>query len=270
MVVYWDLVFVFNFLVDYLLLFGAARLAGRTIPRLRLLAGAGLGGAYAAVQLLFPRSAILLLLVLALIGAAAFGGSGRALKLTLLFFLCACGLAGTVLLLGQSFGGVDRLARGVILAQLPWGAFLLAGGMSYLLLSVIFRNGAAHTGKETADVQLTCRGRTVRVRLLRDTGNTLTDPLTGRGVPVIDVHALGEFISAEETAALPRIPYCSLGCADGSLPLLYCEAVTLNNIALGPRAVALTERSLGDGGAYAGLWCEGAEREDTYVQKAMA
>ena len=31
-----------------------------------------------------------------------------------------------------------------------------------------------------------------RVRLLRDTGNTLCDPVTGLGVPVIDRHALGD------------------------------------------------------------------------------
>ena len=44
MVIYIESVFTFNVLVDYLLLFGAARLAGRTVARRRLLFGAAVGG----------------------------------------------------------------------------------------------------------------------------------------------------------------------------------------------------------------------------------
>ena len=270
MVIYVESVLAFNFLLDYLLLFGAARLAGRTVARRRLLLGAAVGGAYAAVQLFLPRSALLLLLALALMGAAAFSGSGRAVKLTLLFFLVSCGFGGAVVLLGQGTGAMTRLARGVVAADLPWGVFGLAAGISYLLLSVVFRFGAARTGKETADVTVTYRGKTVCVRLLRDTGNTLCDPATGFGVPVIDRRALGDLVSEEEAAALPRIAYCSVGNADGTLPLLCCEGITVDGIKLGPRAVALTERPPGDGGAYAGLWCEACEKGEKNVQNAMA
>ena len=217
MVIYIESVFVFNALVDYLLLFGAARLAGRTVARRRLLLGAAVGGIYAAAQLFLPESVLFLLLSLAGMGAAAYYGSGRAIKLTLLFFLASCGLAGVVVLLGQGLGSMARLARGVVTADLPWGIFLAAAGISYLLLSVVFHFGAARTGKETADVTVTYRGKAVRVRLLRDTGNTLCDPATGFGVPVIDRHALGDLVSEEEAAALPRI--CG-GNPDGKLHLL--------------------------------------------------
>ena len=117
MVIYIESVFAFNVLVDYLLLFGAARVAGRTVARRRLLLGAAVGGIYAAVQLFLPKSVVLLLLGLALMGAAAYRGSGRAVKLTLLFFLASCGLAGVVMLLGQSLGSMARLARGVVTAD---------------------------------------------------------------------------------------------------------------------------------------------------------
>lgn len=215
MVIYIESVFAFNVLVDYLLLFGAARVAGRTVARRRLLLGAAVGGIYAAVQLFLPKSVVLLLLGLALMGAAAYRGSGRAVKLTLLFFLASCGLAGVVMLLGQSLGSMARLARGVVTADLPWGVFLIAAGTSYLLLSVVFRYGAARTGSETADVVIAYRGKTARVRLLR------------------------------------------------------CEAITVDEIKLGSRAVALAEHPLGDGGAYAGLWCEGCEKGEKYGELAQ-
>lgn len=270
MVIYVESVLAFNFLLDYLLLFGAARLAGRTVTRRRLLLGAAVGGAYAAVQLFLPRSVLLLLLALALMGAAAFSGSGRAVKLTLLFFLISCGFGGAVVLLGQGTGAMTRLARGVVAADLPWGVFGLAAGLSYLLVSVVFRFGAARTGGEIAETVITYRGRSAHVRLLRDTGNTLSDPVTGLGVPVVDRHALGDLVSEKEAAALPRIAYCSVGNADGTLPLLCCEGITVDGIKLGPRAVALTERPPGDGGAYAGLWCEACEKGEKNVQNAMA
>ena len=146
---------------------------------------------------------------------------------------------------------------------------MIAAGLSYLLLSVVFRFGAARTGREVAEAVITYRGKTARVRLLRDTGNTLSDPATGLGVPVVDRHALGGLVSKEEAAALPRIPYCSVGRADGSLPLLRCEAITVDEIKLGSRAVALAEHPLGDGGAYAGLWCEGCERGEKHGELAQ-
>ena len=92
---------------------------------------------------------------------------------------------------------------------------------------------------------------------------------TGIGVPVIDRHALGDLISEEETATLPHIAYCSVGNADGTLPLLRCEAITVDEIKLGSRAVALAEHPLGDGGAYAGLWCEGCERGEKHGELAQ-
>ena len=107
------------------------------------------------------------------------------------------------------------------------------------------------------------------LKRLRDTGNTLCDPVTGLGVPVIDRHALGDLISEEETATLPHIAYCSVGNADGTLPLLRCEAITVDGIKLGSRAVALAEHPLGDGGAYAGLWCEGCEKGEKHGELAQ-
>ena len=65
------------------------------------------------------------------------------------------------------------------------------------------------------------------------------------------------------------IAYCSVGNADGTLPLLRCEAITVDEIRLGARAVALAEHPLGDGGAYAGLWCEGCEKGEKHGELAQ-
>lgn len=144
MVVYWDLAALVNGAADYLLLLSAARLAGRTVPRLRLLGAAAFGAAYAVLRLVLPCSPWLNAAAFVGMALLAFRGTGRALKLGLLTLLLSCALGGGVLLLGQCCGTLERVARGVIFAQLPWGVLLGAMGVTYLLLSTVFRGGARH------------------------------------------------------------------------------------------------------------------------------
>ena len=254
MIVYWDLVLLFNFLTDYLLLFCTVRLSGLTVKRVRLTASALLGAAYAVVQLVFPRSFFCLLGVLALMGAQAFFGTGRALKLTLLFAALSCALGGAALLLGQLFGSLERLARGLVFAELPWVVFLAAAVLCYLILGVVFRYGARHTGGELARVTLTYRGKSASLTLLRDTGNTLTDAQTGAGIPVVSERAVRGLLTADEIALLPCVPYRCVGTQDGFLPVFRCDELSCDGVSLGARLVAVSPNVVGAG--YVGLWGE--------------
>lgn len=267
MIVYWDLVLLFNFLMDYLLLFCTVRLSGFAVRRLRLTLAALLGAAYAVVQLVFPRSFFCLLAVLALMGAQAFFGTGRAIKLTLLFGALSCALGGAALFLGQLSGSLERLARGLVFAELPWGVFLAAAALCYLILGIVFRCGARHTGGELAQVTVTYRGKSASLSLLRDTGNTLTDAQTGTGIPVVSERAVRDLLSADEIALLPSIPYHCVGTQEGFLPVFRCDELRCDGVSLGSRLVALSPNVLGAG--YVGLWCEGCEGGQN-VQKALA
>ena len=268
MIVYWDLVLLFNFLTDYLLLFCTVRLSGFDVKRLRLTLSALLGAVYAVVQLVFPRSFFCLLAVLALMGAQAFFGTGRALKLTLLFAALSCALGGCVLILGQVSGSAERLARGLVLAELPWGVFFAAAVLCYLILGIVFRYGARHTGGELAQVTITYRGKSASFTLLRDTGNTLTDAQTGAGIPVVGERAVRNLLSAGEIARLPCVPYRCVGMQEGFLPVFRCDELRCDGVSLGARLVAVSPNVLG-GGAYVGLWCEGSEGGNN-VQKTLA
>lgn len=256
MVVYWDLVLLFNFLTDYLLLYCAAQLSGFGIRRKRIALGAFAGAAYAVVQLLFPKSVLVMLAVLALMGVLTFFGTGRAIRLTLLFAALACAFGGGVLLLGQVFGTTRQLAHGVLFAELPWRVFFAAAVLSYLLLGFVFRGSAQHTDSELAAVTIFYHGASVSLTLLRDTGNTLTDPQTGVGIPVISKHAVRELLGEDEIALLPCVPYCSVGTQSGSLPVFCCDELKCDGVSLGARPIAVSANVLG-GGRYVGLWCEG-------------
>ncbi|MDO4812657.1 MAG: sigma-E processing peptidase SpoIIGA [Eubacteriales bacterium] len=256
MVVYWDLVLLFNFLTDYLLLYCTAHLSGFGIRRGRIALGAFAGAAYAVVQLLFPKSVLLMLAVLVLMGALTFFGTGRAIRMTLLFAALACAFGGGVLLIGQMFGTTRQLARGVMFAELPWKVFFAAAVLSYLLLGFVFRGSAQHTDSELASVTIFYHGASVSLTLLRDTGNTLTDPQTGVGIPVVSEGALRRILSAEEVRCLPQIAYCCVGTQQGHLPVFYCDELQCDGVSLGARPIAVSVNMLG-GGRYVGLWCEG-------------
>ena len=251
MVVYWDLAALVNGAADYLLLLSAARLAGRTVPRLRLLGAAAFGAAYAVLRLVLPCSPWLTAAAFVGMALLAFRGTGRALKLGLLTLLLSCALGGGVMLLGRCVGSLARVARGVIFAQLPWGVLLGAMGVTYLLLSTVFRGGARHDGGELLRVTLTRGGKTVTLRLLHDSGNLLTDPLTGESVPVIGQSALRALLPEREEGYITLS--CTTAGGSGTLRAFYCDSVRVNGRDLGRRLVAVSPDIYGDSG-FQGVW----------------
>ena len=257
MVVYWDLAALVNGAADYLLLLSAARLAGRTVPRLRLLGAAAFGAAYAVLRLVLPCSPWLNAAAFVGMALLAFRDTGRAFKLGLLTLLLSCALGGGVLLLGQCCGSLGRIARGVIFAQLPWGVLLGAMGVTYLLVS---------TG-ELLRVRLTRGGKTVTLRLLHDSGNLLTDPLTGESVPVIGQSALRALLPEREEGYITLS--CTTAGGSGTLRAFYCDSVRVNGRDLGRRLVAVSPDIYGDSG-FQGVWrMEEQEGAHELVQAAL-
>ena len=268
MVVYWDLAAAWNFALDYILLLGTLRLAGRPIRRRRVALAALLGAAYSAAALAAPLAPWTLVPAALLLCLVAFGRT-RFVKLTLLFALLACSLGGGVLLLGRVSGGMDRLARGMVYAQLPWGVFFAAAGLSYLLLTLVFRGGAKYGGGDLVRARIEYGGHSVELTLLRDTGNTLSDPLTGEGVPVIEKSFLAPLFSEENGPGAAYRTFTALRCrtvgAAETLDAFRCDALTVDGRALGARLIAIAPEPIGNGG-YQGLWFadekEEAERYD--------
>ena len=116
-VVYLDSVVFFNALLDYLLVLVSARLAGIPLRRGRYVLCGLLGGLYAAAVFLpgwgFLSDTPVKLAAGVLLALVAFGGERHFLRLTLLTFAVACGLAGTVLALGLAAGQSIPNARGI-------------------------------------------------------------------------------------------------------------------------------------------------------------
>ena len=169
--IYLDLTAGLNFLVDLLLMMAADRLAGFPRCLRRLLPAAALGGIYSGVCLLpgfsFLGNGLWRTVVLGLMCLLGFGWDRSALRRGAVF-----------LLLSMALGGMAMGFRQSRFSLLVPEAILL-----FLLCRLAF--GGQIGGREYVPVTLSYGGQQHHLTALRDTGNSLRDPLTGEAVLVI-------------------------------------------------------------------------------------
>ena len=215
--VYLDLVMLLNFLVDFLLLLGTNRLSGFPAAPGRCALAAVFGSIYAGCCLLpgfrFLGNFLWRCVSLCLMALLAFGFRRNAVK-----------RGGVFLLLSLSLGGMA-----LCFAKQNFAALTLGAAGVWLLCRVSFGDGPV--GREYVPVTLTFQGKTISFTALRDTGNTLRDPITGEPVLVVSGE-VGEALTGltqrqlssplETMAARPLpglrlIPYHAVGNSGGLL-----------------------------------------------------
>lgn len=227
--IYLDLVFVLNFLVDFLLLLGTNRLSGFPSDSKRLAGASVLGGAYACSCLLpgFSFLSSVLWRVVSLGGMAfiAFGWNRSSVKRCAVFILLSMALGGVALSLGRK----------------SWQTLIPAALGMYLLCRFSFPEGIGDGNY--VPLTLTYGGNQVELIGLRDTGNTLRDPVTGEQVLVISPAAAQkltdltaeqlrhplETLAARVVPGLRLIPYHAVGTGAGMLLALRFEDVKIGN-----------------------------------------
>ena len=278
-VIYVDTLFLLNALVDYLLLLCAARLAGEPLKRLRFALGAVLGGGYAVAIFLpglgFLESPLCRLAAAVLMVLAAFQGSRRLGRQVLIFFALSCAFAGGVLAVSMLGGQGLSLNRGVIYSGMDLKIVLLSAAGCYVVLSLLLQKVVRHTSLtgELKQVRLELGERAVELTALTDTGNTLTDPVTGQGVMVAEGTRLLPLFPPEQrpdaralrdpAGALERLtgaggrfrllPYRSVGVDRGLLLAVRVDRAVVDGQGRGAMVVALSPNPVSDGGGYAAL-----------------
>lgn len=278
-VVYIDSLFLLNFIVNYLLLLATAKLAGELIRRWRLALGAALGALYAAA-VFFPGMGFLLhplckLGFAVLLLLAGFGGSRRLLRVTLVFFGLSCAFGGGIFAIGLLGGRGLSLKNGILYSAMDLRLVLLSAAVCYVILTLVFRRTARHDVRELIPTILTLGNRRVALTALVDTGNTLTDPATGRPVMVADadrilplipcgselseasfqdpVATMERLSGAEHGRRFRLLPYQAVGVECGMLLALRLDRAQVGEKDYGGILVALSPNRVSDGGGYNAL-----------------
>ena len=250
--VYLDLVVILNFLVDFLLLLGTNRLAGFPTEGKRLALAAAFGGLYSGVCLLagfrFLGNTLWRLVSLAGMAGIAFGWNRSTLK-----------RGGVFILLSMALGGI---ALGFGRANVP--SLVLAAGGMWLLCRAAFGDGVGQ--REYVNVELAYGENREAVIALKDSGNTLRDPVTGEQVLVIAGDVAGrltglteaqlrtplETLAQRPLPGLRLVPYRAVGQGSGMLLALRFSDVKINGRRQSA-VVAFAGEGLGSGQMYQAL-----------------
>lgn len=276
MVVYLDVLFAVNALMDGASLLAASALGGVRIGRLRLLFAALLGGGYAVLAAVLPPLSALPIRLLVGVGlcTAAFVGQLNFVRVCALYFVVAASFAGLASALGAVSGRRLLFGAGYYFA-VPLRVLLLAAAAGYALSGVLLRGDARHgpLRREVEHVRICFARRECEVRLLHDTGNVLAEPVSGRPVIVLGREMacmlLGEPLraamkSTEDAAAclasLPSaiacrcglLPYRAVGVEGGMLLYFRPDSVQRADGAIFDCVCAVGPESIGNG-AYDGL-----------------
>lgn len=268
--VYADAVFVLNLIVNYLLLRTSARLGGAAIRNKRLLCGALLGAAY-AVAVYLPGLRWLSAFPVKLLCAAgmivlAFGRRRGALRQAAVFGGMTLALCGAVYGVELLKGGQLRYRADALFYPVTFFSLLLTAAAVSLACRLLLPK-LTFAADSILPVTLRLRGRCVHLNALRDSGNTLCDPVSGESVltvywqavrPLFPLALSAEDVISPANLALrlkdyaPRlIPYRAVGVSSGLLLAFPCE-ITLNNQTK-TGLVALSPTPVSERGAYEAL-----------------
>ena len=243
------IVFFLSFVVDTLLLLAANRLCG-SITKLRKILFAGLFGGIYSLWCIIPGFQFLgsffwRLIFLFLTGAIAYGISAYAIRRIAVYIFLSLALSGVMA--GMEKGGIFD--------------FVSAVGMVLLLCFFGFRGKIA--GRQYLPVELSFGDKKMQITALRDTGNTLRDPITGSQVLVV-----GADVAQQLTGLTPnqlKTPVESMNALPG-LRLVPYRTIDSHNFLLalhlprvkigtwqGGTLVAFAPNSLSPEGAYQAL-----------------
>ncbi len=205
--IYGDVLFAINFTMDFLTLFVVGKIMHRQIRPARYCLAAAIGAVYGVAAVFLCGNSIFSLLinlaVSALMCYTAYGG--RVLSCTALFYCTGCLLGGgmTALyhLVNKSFaagaiyayGSVRTLSESI---PLGWMAVMAA------LVGIAAVAGGRISGKsQTARIVTVYAsaigGRTVEFEALTDSGNLLTEPMSGAPVIIADRRTVSEIAGPE-------------------------------------------------------------------------
>lgn len=230
-VVYLDVFFLINFIMDYIIVTITSWIRRKKVNYIRRVLSAVFGALYSIVIIkpLFyhlTNTMFLNVLVAAVMVIIAFGfiDISTYLKNVLLLFGVSFMMSGAINYLYYSTI-IGKYVRSVISGTsnkvVNARRFIIASFLAYVLLNLIVRiisvikrdNGLYY------DVKITYRGKSVIAKALLDTGNSLVEPITGKKVHLAEYNILKPLVEGDEKVKenFYAIPFHSVGKENGIL-----------------------------------------------------
>ena len=274
-IVYVDVLFFLNLLVNYLLLLATAKIAAVHTKRLKLFFAALFGAAY-AVAAFVPDFGFLLSPVMRLVSGVSmvligFSQAKHLLRLCLIFFAVSAGFGGLIFALSLAQGG-GQVTEHFIL-PINFTVLIATFFVAYALFSLIFQRLGRNLAGKMMDVTIMLGGNSVTLNGFVDSGHSLTCPMTQHPVFITTSAHLSPLFSPEVNALLTEqnllnpidllptlqekkhngfylIPYTAIGQALGFLLCFAPDKVSMDKKEIPGIRIALSPTAVSDGGQY--------------------
>lgn len=226
--IYLDVLFCVNFVIDYIILLTVRRFMDLRVRKLRLLAGAAVGGLTSFVILL-PAMPSGLSLIFSLAFAFAVAGTafapmprGLFIKTSAAFFLISFGYSGLMLAILLIFSPESLIIRnGSVYIGISPMVLLVTTVFCYVILRVILRlTGRGGTSGASCTLRISSDGKTTEYKALVDTGSSLREPFSGKPVIIVSEQA-----GTQGGKGMRLVPFSSVG-GEGLLRAYYPDRIT--------------------------------------------
>ena len=207
-IIYADILITINLAVDYFVLFGTARLAGAQFLRMRALFASAIGALY-SLCVIFPLEQWALSLSRLAVSAAmvliCFGKrrAGEFFRLLAIFYLCGFVFSGFMLLLGiLAQPNAFLLKNGVVYFEFSAMEIVVAACAAFLLTEILRRLFRHKEAEGACMAKIYYNGKAAVLKGFTDTGNSLTEPLSGAPVAVCRLDSLKKLFPQEMLSEL--------------------------------------------------------------------
>lgn len=212
--IYGDVLFLINFSMDFLSLFITGKIMHFKVKTWRALAAASIGGIYGVASLFFPFDGVLL--VLANIACAvimcftAFKSKGKVssvLVCCLLFYGVGMLLGGAMTALYSRIGrytGYISIGGSIstVFGDIPMWVFALAAALAAVITYACGRLIARKGSEERVRITFGFLGKSAEADCLVDSGNLLSEPITGTPVICLKREAASDVFPPDIVSAM--------------------------------------------------------------------
>ena len=210
---YVDVLFLVNFMMDYLLLLLLKKMLKCTATHGRLLLGATVGALFSCLIIILPipYTVIKLLLFHGVVNIFMIQTGLKIKKGKELIKACALLYVGGFLLGGIMQALHQYVSKGSLFFAIAAFGYYLASKLWDVIVSIQKMN------RTRCEVELFWGEKTFQMRGLIDTGNGLKDPISHKPVSIIDKAVAKAFLGEMKMTKVRYVPFHSIGKGEGVL-----------------------------------------------------
>lgn len=254
MTLYVDVLFAINFSMDFLSLFFTAKLLHKNTAKARILIASLIGGLYGIIDVLvqFPpviKAIICVLVPFLMCTLALFEKNIKRLIVSFLMYWATSFVLGGIMSVLYSFANkvfAEYLSNSTSEVTYNGVRFFIVVSLTVIFMLIFGKVFVSKKDLKSASVEVLYEGKSYRFDGLCDSGNIVTDPLSGRAVLLIGMkNELGKIIESKDEMQKRFIPYSdvtSKGILKGIIP----EKIKVNNNEVDAIIAPIDKEKFGD------------------------